>query len=84
MAAVHKTLKKIHSLHTPKHTHAHTYTHTHNASSFSRLTIKTGMISVWGKNCQCGCSLGDLMGGEEEEEEEGCEENIETRRWKGK
>lgn len=66
----HTRVTQTHTAQTTDCLHVHTH-HKHNASPFSSLTIKTGMISVWEKNCQSGCSLGDLIGGEEEEQREG-------------
>lgn len=79
----HVPLIHKHTLDKPQFVCTFTHRHTHNASSFSSLTIKTGMISDWGwkKNCQCGCSLRDLIGGEEEDErEDGMREEGEKRK----
>lgn len=49
MAAVHTKHTHTHKKTRAMHTHTHARRTQHNTSSFSSLTIKTGMISVWGK-----------------------------------
>lgn len=43
------TQTQTHTPQKPQIVGTFTHHHTHNASSFSSLTIKTGMISVWEK-----------------------------------